>query len=280
MKYIEIKAPAKINIGLFVVSKRADGYHNLRTLFYPVSDLYDKLTFEPSNNFEFICNSAELPIDKGNIVVQAKELLERTFGKKLNVKITLEKKIPTQAGLGGGSSDAAATLISLNEMFKLNLKHDQLIELALQLGSDVPFFIRTKPAIGTSRGEILEEIPVEISEPILIVNPGIKISTKEAFENIQPGENRFDYRSIINGTELFYEKMNSLVVNDFENYAFKKYPQLKNIKDQLIESGALFALMSGSGSTMFGIFKDVVQAKEAANKFPKYYYCWISIPGC
>ncbi|MEW6194788.1 MAG: 4-(cytidine 5'-diphospho)-2-C-methyl-D-erythritol kinase [Bacteroidota bacterium] len=280
MKYIEIKAPAKINIGLFVVSKRADGYHNLRTLFYPISDLYDKLTFEPSNNFEFICNSAELPIDKGNIVVQAKELLERTSGKKLNVKITLEKKIPTQAGLGGGSSDAAATLISLNEMFKLNLKHDQLIELALQLGSDVPFFIRAKPAIGTSRGEILEEIPLEISEPILIVNPGIKISTKEAFGNIKPTGNNFDYKSIISGKELIYNKMNNQVINDFENYAFNKYQQLKQIKEQLKESGALFALMSGSGSTMFGIFKDVRKAKEAVNKFPKDYYRWISIPGC
>ncbi len=279
MKHIEIKAPAKINIGLFIVSKRPDGYHNLKTLFYPIIDLYDKLTFEPSNNFEFICDSEDIPTDEENIVVKAKILLEKTFGKRINVKITLEKNIPSQAGLGGGSSDAAATLISLNEMFKLNLKHDQLIELALQLGSDVPFFIRAKPAIGTSRGEILNEIPLEINEPILIINPGIKISTKEAFENIKPKENTFDYRTAIKETGLNYNMMDEFVKNDFENYAFDKYPELEKIKYTLKESRCLFTMMSGSGSTMFGMFKDENSAKEAVGKFPKDYYCWISIPG-
>jgi len=206
-------------------------------------------------------------------------LLEKTFGKKINVSITLDKQIPTQAGLGGGSSDAAATLISLNEMFKLNLKHDQLIELALQLGSDVPFFIKAKPAIGTSRGEILEEIPLEINEPILIINPGINISTKEAFENIKPADNNFNFRSIAQGNELNYNLMQNLVTNDFEEYTFKKYPVLKLIKENLYKNGSSFALMSGSGSTMYGIFKNIDEAKTAMDKFPKEYFCRISNPG-
>ncbi|MEW6701224.1 MAG: 4-(cytidine 5'-diphospho)-2-C-methyl-D-erythritol kinase, partial [Bacteroidota bacterium] len=140
MKYIEIKAPAKINIGLNIFSKRKDGYHNLSTLFYPINDLYDILTFEPAEQFEFICTDDSIPCDESNLVVKAKNLLEKVSEKKIKVKITLDKKIPHQAGLGGGSSDAAAALISLNEMFRLGLKDDKLIELALLIGSDVPFF--------------------------------------------------------------------------------------------------------------------------------------------
>jgi len=179
MNYIEIKAPAKINIGLSILSERADGFHNLSTLFYPISDLFDVLIFEQANQFEFHCDSDMVPGDNSNLVVKAKNILEKITGKTLNVKIELQKNIPSQAGLGGGSSDAAAALISLNEMFKLNLNHAKLIDLALQLGSDVPFFIKSKPAIGSSRGEILDYVDIEIHEPILIVNPGINISTKE-----------------------------------------------------------------------------------------------------
>ena len=119
MKYMEIKAPAKINIGLNILEKRKDGYHNLSTLFYPIVDLYDVLTFELSDQFDFKCNTSSVPNDDTNLVVKAKSLLENVSGKKINVKINLEKNIPSQAGLGGGSSDAAATLISLNEMFQL-----------------------------------------------------------------------------------------------------------------------------------------------------------------
>lgn len=205
MKYIEIKAPAKINIGLNILEKRKDDFHNLSTLFYPIVDLYDVLTFELSDKFVFTCNTDSIANDDSNLVVKAKNILENISGKKINVKIHLKKNIPSQAGLGGGSSDAAATLISLNEMFQLGLDYKKLIELALQLGSDVPFFIKSKPAIGTSRGEILEYIDLEITEPILIVYPRINISTNEAFQNIIPNNVNINFHSLIKKEKINYD---------------------------------------------------------------------------
>lgn len=276
MNYIEIKAPAKINIGLSILSKRLDGFHNLSTLFYPINDLFDILTFEPSDNFRFDCNSNSVPNDQSNLVVKAKNILESFSGKSIKVKITLKKVIPSQAGLGGGSSDAAATLISLNEMFQLGIKHEQLIELALQLGSDVPFFIKSKPAIGTSRGEVLDYLDLDIPEPILIVNPRINISTKEAFDNISPEIIKFDFRTLIRESKLDYALMRSVVKNDFEKYAFNKYPEIGKLKNSLYEYGALFSLMSGSGSTVYGIFQNVRMAEDAIKNVSKDYYCYLS----
>ncbi len=280
MKYIEIKAPAKINIGLSVLSKRADGYHNLSTFFYPINDLFDLLTFEPADSFIFACDSSSIPKDENNLIVKAKNILETTSGKRIDVKITLKKVIPIQAGLGGGSSDAAATLISLNEMFQLGFQHSQLINLSLQLGSDVPFFIKSKPAIGTSRGEILEYIDLEIPEPILIINPGISISTKEAFNNYFPDKNKGDFRSLIKNSGLEYSAMRVSIKNDFEKYIFEKFPKIGRIKDLLYEYGALFSLMSGSGSTVYGIFPNTDAAESAMNKFPKDYFCYLSSHHC
>lgn len=278
MKYIEIKAPAKINIGLNIINKRLDGYHNLYTLFYPIYDLYDTLKFTLSDHFQFICTDKNIPGDENNLVVKAKLLLEEITHKQLNVKIELEKVIPSQAGLGGGSSDAAATLISLNELFQLNLKNDELNRIALMLGSDVPFFIKAKPAIGKSRGEILEHIDLEINEFIVIVNPGINISTREAFENVKPIQKKLDYKKFIIENKINYNLLREIASNDFEEFAFNKYPEIENIKNSLIGSGALYASMSGSGSTVFGIFSDEVKAKKSIQSFPKNHFCWISNP--
>jgi 4-diphosphocytidyl-2-C-methyl-D-erythritol kinase len=278
MNYIEIKAPAKINIGLNILSERNDGYHNLSTLFYPIDDLFDTLTFRPSDRSEFICNDTTIPQDDSNIVVKAKQLLEFTCGKSINVKITLEKRIPSQAGLGGGSSDAAATLISLNEMFKLNLKHDQLIHLSLLLGSDVPFFIKAKPAIGTSRGEILEYIDLEIKEPIVLINPKINISTKQAYENIIPAEIKFDYHDLIKEGKFIFSTAKNSLKNDFEQYVFESYKEIGDLKQSLYDSGALFAALSGSGSTVFGIFPNFEEASVAAKEISNSYFIFISNP--
>lgn len=276
MKYIEIKAPAKINIGLNILNKRNDGYHNLYTLFIPLNDLYDRLKFTISDRFDFFCNDISIPNDENNLVVKAKLLLEKHFGVILNVKIELEKSIPTQAGLGGGSSDAAATLISLNELFKLDLSFNQLIELALLLGSDVPFFIKAQPAIGRSRGEILEFIDLEIREFIVVINPGINISTKEAFQNIEPLDRHINIKSFIINNRFDYNSLKNNVKNDFEENVFYQYPEIKEIKNKLYEFGALFSMMSGSGSTVYGIFQSETEAKKAIENFPKNYFCWIS----
>jgi 4-diphosphocytidyl-2-C-methyl-D-erythritol kinase len=278
MDYIEIKAPAKINIGLNILSKRPDGYHNLSTLFYPIEDLFDTLTFRPAERFEFNCNDMSIPQDDNNIVVKAKQLLESTYGKPINVKITLEKRIPSQAGLGGGSSDAAVTLISLNEMFHLKLKHDQLISLAFQLGSDVPFFIKAKPAIGTSRGEILEYVDLEINEPIVVISPKINISTKEAFKNITLTETQFNFHDLIKDDKLNYNTSRNSLKNDFESYVFEKYPEISIIKKSLYDNGALFASLSGSGSTVYGIFQNNEVVSNAVKMFPDNYFIFISNP--
>ncbi|MEW5841737.1 MAG: 4-(cytidine 5'-diphospho)-2-C-methyl-D-erythritol kinase [Bacteroidota bacterium] len=278
MKSMEVKAPAKINIGLKILSKRPDGFHNLSTLFYPINDLYDVLSFEPSDRFEFFCDSESAPKDDSNLVVKANDLLNMTTGSTLNVRITLEKRIPSQAGLGGGSSDAAATLKSLNELFRLELNHQQLMDLALQLGSDVPFFIGSSPSIGESRGEILHKINLHIEEPILIVNPMINISTKEAFQNISGHGIVLEYNNFVSNGHLNYAKMREEVQNDFEDYVFGKYPEIGNIKTLIYENGALFSLMSGSGSTVYGMFSNLESAVLAAQKIPPEYFVFISNP--
>lgn len=280
MKYLEIKAPAKINIGLNILNKRSDGFHNLYTLFYPLNDLFDKLTFTLNEDFEFNCNDSRIPNDHNNLVVKSKLLLEDLLKRKLNVRIELFKSIPSQAGLGGGSSDAAATLISLNEMFRLGLDYNQLIELAVILGSDVPFFLKAKPAIGRSRGENLEYVDIEMADFIVIINPGINISTKEAFANIQPSHTYNDIKSYLSNNKLDYRFMKANLRNDFEEFVFSRYPEIKEIKSKLYEMGAGFAMMSGSGSTVYGIFQSEMEARRVIECFPKKYFCWISNPHC
>lgn len=278
MRYIEIKAPAKINIGLDVLSKRADGYHNLNTIFYPIIDLYDNLFFEKSDKFSFICENPTVPNDDSNLVVKAAKTLEEYSGKRLNVKIELKKNIPSQAGLGGGSSDAAATLISLNEMFQLGIKYEAMLELALKLGSDVPFFIKSKPAIGTSRGEILEPIELSIEDPILVVNPRINVSTKEAFSSILPNIYKTDFKSLIIEDKLNYSTARAILKNDFEKSVFTRHPLIQQIKEEIYNCGALFSMMSGTGSTVYGIFPSLESAELAKSKMPADYFCFMSIP--
>lgn len=278
MKLIEIKAPAKINIGLDVLSKREDGYHNLNTLFYPIPDLFDTLLIERSEKFEFICDSSFVPTDESNLVVKAVRLLERHSSKLIKALIELKKNIPSQAGLGGGSSDAAATLISLNEMFQLDIKYERMLELALELGSDVPFFIKAKPAIGTLRGEKLQYVDIDIAEPILIINPHINVSTKEAFSNIATNNTTTNFGSLISEEKLDYSLARALIKNDFEPHVFRLHPEIREIKKTLYECGALFALMSGTGSTVYGIFPNQGLAEKTKDKFPKSYFCFTSTP--
>jgi 4-diphosphocytidyl-2-C-methyl-D-erythritol kinase len=278
MRYIEIKAPAKINIGLDILSKREDGYHNLNTLFYPIVDLFDTLHVEQAEYFSFACSDYLIPIDETNLVVKAKNLLESYSGKIMKVKIDLIKRIPSQAGLGGGSSDAAATLISLNEMFQLEIKYETMINLALELGSDVPFFLKAKPAIGTSRGELLEPLNLEIDKAILVANPGINVSTKDAFASINPSAKKTNFRSILDEERLNYARAMQIIKNDFEEVVFYKYPEIGNIKKICLENGAIFSLMSGSGSTVYAIFNSEEEANKVRNILPAKCFTFISLP--
>ncbi len=276
MDKLTLNSPAKINIGLSIVSKRDDGFHNLETFFYPIYDLHDKIIFEFSNNYIFDSNNRSLVQDPDNLVSRAHSLLEEFANKKIPIKITLVKNIPIGAGLGGGSSNAASTLVGINEMFNLGIKEKELMKLALQLGSDVPFFIKSKPAIGKSRGEILTQCNTYFENTIVIVNPGIHVSTKEAFTNIKPKASEFNYDYFLEREKIDYDFLRKNISNDFEKYIFIKYNEIESIKNLFYENGALFSLMSGTGSTVYGIMKDEKDAEKVLKELPGYYFKFIS----
>ncbi len=278
MNSLTLKAPAKINLGLNIISKREDGFHNLETIFYPIEDLYDILIFEESDKFSLISEELFNISEENNLVTKAKLILEKFTGRNLPVKITLKKNIPVGGGLGGGSSDAAKALLGLNEFFDLNIPKRDFYKIALQLGSDVPFFLLSRPAFAESRGEVLLTLNFKINFPILLVNPGIHISTKEAFQNIKPKEEHIDYLQISSLQEKELVKFNSLLKNDFEPYVFKRYPEVEKIKNELLTLGAFFALMSGTGSTVYGIFEDMETAEVAQQKFTRNYFTFLQNP--
>ncbi len=276
MKKLVLNSPAKINFGLNIINKREDGFHNLETFFYPIYDLYDKITFEKSDHFIFDSNNIDLIKDPSNLIQKAHSKIENLVKKKINVKIYLEKNIPIGAGLGGGSSNAASTLLGLNEMFKLKIPEEKLFDIALSLGSDVPFFIKSKPAIGTSRGEILQQSEIYIDKPILIINPRIHISTRDAFSNIFPKKSEFSYEYFLKNEKIDYEYLRNNLKNDFEKFVFSVHPEIENIKNTFYDNNALFSLMSGTGSTVYGIFKDEESADKAMSIFSNNYFKFIS----
>lgn len=242
----------KINLGLNIVGKRSDGYHNLETVFYPLQ-LNDALEIIQHTGVSF--TSSGLTIEgnsEDNLCVKAYHLLKKDFPELPAVQIHLHKAIPMGAGLGGGSADGAFMLQLLHKKFQLNLTEKQLIDYALQLGSDCPFFIINKPCFATGRGEVLEPVDLDLSQyKLVLVNPGIHISTKEAFANLNPVQPAVSIRQIIAKPLIEWKK---LLINDFEQSIFKAHPAIKNIKDQLYSAGALYASMTGTGSTVYGIF--------------------------
>ena len=260
----------KINIGLNVINKRTDGYHNLETIFYPVG-LSDALEIIPSEKVSFratgITISGLSDNADNNLCLKAYQLLKNDFPTQvLPVDIILHKAIPIGAGLGGGSADGAFMLQMMNEKFSLQIPVERLQEYALQLGSDCPFFIVNKPCFAEGRGEIFSPILLDLSSYyIVLVNPGIHVSTKEAFAGIEPNKPKKSLREIVvQPISTWKEEL----VNDFEKSVFSLYPAIEEIKKTVYNSGAVYASMSGSGSTVYGLF----EAKRELNYlFPKEY---------
>jgi len=263
---------AKINLGLNIVEKRSDGFHNIETIFYPIP-LTDGLEIADSNK-ETIYNfsSSGIPIkidDKDNIVCKAFDLLYRKYNIP-STNIHLHKNIPFGAGLGGGSSDAAFMIKMLNEKYKLELSFDEMKNLAGQLGSDCPFFIANKPVFAEGKGDVFSEILIDLSGyHILLVKPNIHISTPESYSNVTPSQPNKSLKELI--TEPI-KNWKNLIFNDFENSIFPNHPKLENIKNDLYNMGAVYASMSGSGSSLFGIFKDEPMCPEIWSE----YFCWKS----
>ena len=274
MENVTVKTPAKINFGLNVVSKRPDGFHDIETIFYPV-DIFDTLIFSESDRFVFETDNEALNSEKDNLVIKAKSILEDFTKKKLNVKIHLSKGIPIGAGLGGGSSDAASALKTLNSLFKLNLDSLALNEIAEKVGSDVPFFLNPYPSFASSKGEVLEQIDFKIDYPIFLINPGIFVSTKWAYEKIQPAKPALSLIELYRSGKLKLDNFRELISNDFEKPVTEEFQAIQSLKEELYEMGADFVLMSGSGSSLFAIYRNPELANEAKEYYENKYFTFM-----
>ncbi len=273
MENLTINTPAKINLGLNVLRKRDDGYHDIETFFYPIN-LFDTLTFSKSSTFEFSCDVQSLNNEK-NLVVKAKNLLEHELNIKVDAKINLVKRIPIGAGLGGGSSDAAATLLGINSLLNLNLENQTMHKIASKVGADVPFFLDPKPCYAEGIGDILTPMECTSKYPILIIYPGIHISTTWSYANVKPSQPLFSLRKLVEDCDIDFLFMENKIKNDFEEVAFREFPIIKAIRDELYKFGAMFSLMSGSGSSVYGIFPTMLKAEYAVENFKDRYFVFL-----
>jgi len=242
----------KINLGLQILRRRPDGYHDLSTVFYPLP-VTDILEILPSTVQAFSAYGLPIPGDPStNLCEKAYGLLKADFPLLPPIHLHLYKNIPIGAGLGGGSADGAFTLLALNKTFRLNQTPEQLQHYAARLGSDCPFFILNKPCLGAGRGEQLDPIPLDLSAyGFILVNPQVHISTARAFAGCRPREDRIPLRDIIQQPITTWRDQ---LTNDFETSFFQLYPQLAEIKETLYAHGALYASLTGSGSSFYGIF--------------------------
>ncbi len=256
---------AKINLGLHVIEKRADGFHNIETVFYPVAweDMLEVIQ-DTSKQSGVTFSSSGIPIpgdSNQNLCVKAYELISKDYPMPA-VKVHLHKIIPIGAGLGGGSSDAAFFIKALNELFELNLAWGELHHYAKQLGSDCSFFITNKPVLAEGKGDQLESIKISLKGfHVAIIYPNVHVNTADAYSGISPKKPEIALEELIVATPI--ENWKNVIVNDFEKNVFEKYPEIKIVKDKLLECGAVYAAMSGSGSAVFGIFKEKPELKNS-----------------
>ena len=274
---MEIKSTSKINIGLHVHDKRSDGFHNISTLFQEIN-LCDTIKIVEDKNFSCTTNCGTI-IEKDNFGTKAFNIMKTQYSDIPNVRISITKTIPTNAGLGGGSSNGTAVLMGLNHLFKLNLSKQKLSEMASKVSSDSAFFVSGGLQFGTQRGEKLDVIQnIKIPKHILLVHPGIEISTKEAFSHLK--NYLLNENMDINLSQLLrelnsYNFNSKLFKNDFEMYVFETHPEIGAIKLKILDFGAKYASLSGTGSTVFGIFsskKDVLKAQSFFGPQYSTYY--------
>ncbi len=261
---------AKINIGLNVVEKRPDGYHNLETIFYPfpLTDALEVVKYKESNTPYSFTNTG-ITVDAkatDNICIKALQLIKERYS-VAPIQIHLHKMIPFGSGLGGGSADGAFMLKLINREFNLNIADSELEEMAAKLGADCPVFINNVPAYATGIGEILEPVSLDLSGyHLAIVKPDIHVSTPEAFRGIKPKASVQNLKELI---QQPVEEWKHHIKNDFEQSVFAQYPEIGNLKTKLYDSGAVYASMSGSGSSVFGLFKSAPKIV-----FDKSHFVW------
>ena len=256
----------KINLGLSIIEKRTDGYHSLETIFYPVrlTDIVEVIPAASTNNISSTTDHKIIPVfsqsgiqvpgdSMNNLCIKAYQVLKQDYPLLPNIQIHLHKNIPMGAGLGGGSSDGTAVLKMLNTIFKLNISFEKMLDYAAQLGSDCPYFLYDQPCHAVGRGEILATNEICLDDyDIILIHPGVHISTAWAFAQLQPCKKD---KSILDIIQQPITTWKSELINDFEAPVFKAHPPLANIKEQLYSKGAVYASMSGSGSSLFGLFQ-------------------------
>ncbi len=276
---MDIKAYAKINLGLYIVGKRSDGFHNIETIFYHIN-LFDELHLSAANEISILCTNPKVPTDGTNVCWKAVELLQNELGTTRGVKIALKKNIPTGAGLGGGSSDAAAILRYLPKLWNVHAQPSLLEKIALQLGSDVPFFLSNSSAYAEGRGELLQKIVLTLPYWIILINPHIHVSTPWAYRRLSEKRN-----GVFPARQRLFDQFSHSPIqtildskNDFEDVVFDEFPPIKKIKTQLSEFGAAVSLMSGSGSSVFGLFENEHSAQSAVEFFKKEHFVHFTEP--
>ena len=271
------KAPAKINLGLFILNKRSDGYHNIYSVFYPLINFYDTIEISLSSQSLYVPNHPELE-NESNLVWKAYNLLKQDFDLP-SISIILNKNIPYQAGLGGGSSDAIATIKAINKLFDLELTKEKLLNYANSLGSDCAFFIDCKPSIVKGRGDIINFIDLSLQDYLIVVflpifkGKLIHVSTAEAYNMINTNQDREDMESIINNHPI--DEWANYLKNDFLDIFIQKYPFVNEFINTLYDNGALYVNLSGSGSAIFAIYDKKSErpiGSPTISKFSKIIY--------
>lgn len=278
MKSIIINSYAKINIGLKIINQKANKYHNIETVFQEL-EFHDELTISTSNKrFQLSSNNIEFPISSSNTCAQAYIRLKKEFPELEGVKIHVNKNIPMGAGLGGGSSNAASALIGINKLYNLGLKKIQLRNISKNIGADVPFFIEGGTQVGKGIGDQLTQLKIKLPFIILLIFPNTVINTRWAYSQIR---NKLEipikavkFADLIVKDEIPFQ----LFENDFEKIVFSTYPEIGLIKSKLLDNNARFASLSGSGSTVFGLFNDEADAISAELLFSKSYKTIITQP--
>ena len=280
------QAYSKINIGLRILRKRADGYHDIETVFARILPC-DEIILKQSDILTLVCAKPELATDENNLCIKAAELLQQQFDVSKGAHITLKKQIPVGAGLGGGSSNAAATLLGLVQLWNLKISAETLSTLSLELGSDVPYFLHHGMAHATGRGEMLDYFDLEIPYWIVLVYPNIHVSTVWAYREIDvtasstketAKSHQSSFKDLVIKNIHHPEQLRMTIVNDFESVVMKAYPLIAQIKKGLYDNGAVFAQMSGSGSSVYGFFETEEGAASVLRQFEKRYAVFLTPP--
>lgn len=266
---MKTRSYAKINLSLDVVNKREDGYHNIKTIMQKVS-LYDELEFNIIKSGFVLNSDLKVPVEE-NLVYKSWMAMCNFVGRELPIEITLKKNIPMAAGLAGGTGNGAVTLKALNEIYNLNLSLKDLKEMSLSLGADFPYMLQGGTVLAEGIGEEFTELSPFEGVSVLIVNPGYEISTKVVYENLKIDENRIDFKGIVNCMEnKSILSLKSLLENKMQDYVFKVHPDIKIIVEELSELGAV-SLMSGTGASVFGLFKNCEDMQYAHSILAKRY---------